>query len=278
MVLFLRTIFFALLSIGVCATVTAKSTFNPKSLKVAGLIYQPVKWDKDANTTRLKTAIRQAKNDGAQLVVTPEGALEGYLVNDVRKSTGKRREKLTKRFNQIAEPIDGPYIRQFRKLCKEIQVALVLGFLEKDGEKTYNTAVLIGPDGTIVGKYRKTHFAQGYKMGLEKGNNPIGYMRGTDYPVFEVAGRKLGIMICYDRRVSKVAKQLAENGAEMIVNPAYGMMGDCNRKFIAARAKENHVPVLFVHPDQAILALPDGKITVDARPEKDDARDRKSVV
>ena len=269
----LRFILFVLLAIGLCTTaVAADASAGTSPLKVAGLMYRPVKWDKDANTSKLETAIRQAKKDGARLIVTPEGALEGYLVNDVRKATGKRRQKLTERFNQIAEPIDGPHIRQFQKLCKELHVFLVLGFLEKDGEKTYNTAVLLGPEGAIVGKYRKTHFAQGYEMGEKKGDNPAGYTRGTEYPVFEVAGHKLGIMICYDRRVPKVAKRLAENGADLIVNPAYGMMGDCNRDFIASRAKENRVPVLFVHPNQAILATADGKIEVDARPEKDDSR------
>jgi predicted amidohydrolase len=242
------------------------------ALKVAALIYQPVKWDKEANAKGLEAAIRNAHRLGAQVVVTPEGALEGYLVNEVRKETGETRRKLTERFNAIAEPADGPYIKRFQELCKELRVYLVLGFLEADNGKTHNSAIVIGPDGKTIGTYRKTHFAQGYKVGVEKKANPVGYTRGDKYPVFDVAGRKMGVMICFDRRVPKVAEELKKSGAQFIVNPAYGMCGDKNRKYISARAKETGLQVLFVHPQQTVFATPDGEIRADLRPRKDDPR------
>ena len=274
MIVVCRLLILLSVALGPLLTACYGETASEASLKVASLMYRPAKWDKDANQKALDAAIRKAKAAGAQLIVTPEGALEGYMVNDVRKETGRRRTELTERFNRVAEPIDGPHVRHFQKLCKELGVYLVLGLLEADGDKTFNTAVLIGPAGNVVGKYRKTHFAQGYKTGTKKKYNPPGYTRGTDYPVFDVEGRKMGIMICFDRRVPKVAEQLAKNGASFIVNPAYGMKGDVNRRFISSRAKENKVPVLFVHPDQTILATPDGTIEVDERPKKDDPRMR----
>jgi len=256
-----------------CSCQTTGTGSQPKtSLQVASLMYVPAKWDKDANRDRLDTMIRQAQAQGAELVVTPEGALEGYLVNEVRRATGDERAKLTERFNALAETCDGPHIRHFQRLCKELGVYLVLGFLEAAGTDTYNTAMLIAPDGSIAGKYRKTHFAQGYDNGLEKGDNPYGYTRGTTYPVFEVAGRKMGIMICYDRRVPKVAGNLVANGAQLIINPAYGMMGDCNARFISARIEENHVPILLVHPNQTVFGNEQGQIVEDIRPAGDDPR------
>jgi len=242
------------------------------TLRVASLMLQPVKWDKDANRARLEKAIREAKRQGAELVVTPEGALEGYVVNEVIRATGEKRNELTARFNALAEPCDGPYIQHFRKLCEELKVHLVLGFLESDGGQTYNTAILIRPDGTIAGKYRKTHFAQGYSNGDEKGDNPPGYLRGTEYPVFEIRGRKMGIMICYDRREPVVAKSLVANGADFLINPAYGMMGDCNCRFLTARAQETHVPILFVHPNQTVYTGAQAQIQLDLRPKDDEAR------
>jgi len=242
------------------------------TLRVASLMLQPVKWDKEANQARLDKAIRAAREQGAELVVTPEGALEGYVVNEVIRATGEKRKELTARFNALAEPCDGPYIQHFRKLCEELKVYLVLGFLEADGDKTYNTAILIRPDGTVAGKYRKTHFAQGYSNGDEKGDNPLGYLRGTEYPVFEIHGRKMGIMICYDRREPVVAQRLVANGAEFIINPAYGMMGDCNGEFLTARARETRVPILFVHPDQTVYANGEAQIQLDLRPKDDEAR------
>lgn len=254
-----------------CQTIETRDR-TESSLRVASLMYLPTKWDKDANRERLETMIRQARAQGAELVVTPEGALEGYLVNEVRRSTGDERAELTERFNALAEPCDGPYIQHFQKLCKELGVYLVLGFLEAEAPNTYNTAILIAPDGAIVGKYRKTHFAQGYDNGLEKGDNPYGYTRSTTYPVFEIEGRKMGIMICYDRRVPKVAANLVANGAQFIINPAYGMMGDCNRRFISARAEENHVPILLVHPNQTVCGSEWGEIVEDVRPDPNDER------
>ncbi|MBN1908187.1 MAG: carbon-nitrogen hydrolase family protein [Pirellulales bacterium] len=243
-------------------------TAESGAIRTAGLIFQPAKWDKDENTRRLDIAIRKAQKDGAQLVVTPEGALEGYVVNEVIRATGEKRQELTDRFNTLAEPIDGPHIRHFQELCKELNIHLVLGFLEADEGKTYNTAVVIGPEGKIIGKYRKTHFAQGYSHGDKKGDNPPSYTRGTEYPVFDVGSAKMGVMICFDRRVPKVARRLVENGAQIIVNPSYGMSGDKNRRYISDRAKETGVPVLFVHPKQAVFATADGQIAADVRPKK----------
>lgn len=254
-----------------CGSVQANAPAG-STLRVASLMLVPVKWDKAVNAKRLEEAIREAKAKGAELIVTPEGALEGYVVNEVIRATGEQRQKLTERFNALAEPCDGPYLQRFRKLCKELRVHLILGFLEADAGKTYNTAILIRPDGTIAGKYRKTHFDQGYSNGNEKGDNPPGYLRGTKYPVFEIAGRRMGIMTCYDRREPAVARNLVANGAEFIINPAYGMMGDCNCEFLSARAKETGVPILFVHPEQTVYTDKRGQIQLDLRPKADEAR------
>lgn len=242
------------------------------TLRVASLMYKPVKWNKNVNLRQLDKAIRKARRKGAELIVTPEGALEGYVVNQVIRASEQTKQKLAKRFNDLAEPCDGPYIQHFQKLSKELDVFLVLAFLEADQGNTYNTAILIGPDGTIAGKYRKTHFAQGYSTGAKQGDNPTGYSRGTKYPVFNVGYSKIGIMICFDRRVPEVAGRLVKNGANFIINPAYGMKGDCNRRFISARARENNVPVLFVHPEQTVFGDEHGEIRSDIRPKANDAR------
>ena len=239
---------------------TESTNREESTLRVASLMYKPVKWDKNENVQQLDKAIRKARRKGAELIVTPEGALEGYVVNEVIRASGQTKQKLAKRFNDLAEPCDGPYIQHFQKLSKELDVFLVLAFLEADQGNTYNTAILIGPDGTIAGKYRKTHFDQGYSTGTKQGDNPIGYSRGTEYPVFNVGSSKIGIMICFDRRVPEVAGRLVKNGASFIINPAYGMKGDCNRRFISARARENNVPVLFVHPEQTVFSDEHGEI------------------
>jgi len=234
---------------------------------VASLMLKPVPWDKQANRELLEAAIREAKGQGAELIVTPEGALDGYVVNEVIRAEGAKRRELTERFNALAEPCDGPYVRHFQNLSKKLHTYVVLGLLEADAGNTYNTTILIRPDGILAGKYRKTHFAQGYSNGNRKGDNPPGYLRGTDYPVFDVDGHRMGIMICYDRQKPVVAKSLVANGADFLINPAYGMMGDCNREFLSARAQETGVPILFVHPDQTVYADAQAQIRLDLRPK-----------
>ncbi len=263
----MRTLYRILFLIGLVVP-----TCGGAELRIASLMLEPIKWDKDANAKTLEQAIRDAQRQGAELVVTPEGALEGYVVNEVIRATGEKRRELTERFNALAEPCDGPYIRHFQKFCKELKVHLILGFLEADAGKTYNTALLIRPDGTIAGKYRKTHFAQGYSHGEKKGDNPPGYLRGTTYLVFEIHGHKMGIMICYDRQKPIVARNLVANGAEFIINPAFGMMGNCNCKFLTARSQETHVPILFVHPHQTVNSNKHGEITLDLRPKNNEPR------
>ena len=87
---------------------------------------------------------------------------------------------------------------------------MVLGFLELDNETTYNTCILIDPDGDIIGKYSKTHFAQGYTI------NPSCYVPGEQYPVFQTPFGKIGMMICYDGFFPEVSRELSNRGAEVI--------------------------------------------------------------
>src|SRR6185437_8040419 len=96
----------------------------------------------------------------------------------------------------------------------------------------YNTAALIGPDGRLVGKYRKVTLPRGEVEG--------GIQPGNEYPVFETRFGKVGMMVCYDGFFPEVARQLTFNGAEIIAWPVAG----CNPLLGAARACENHVYVI----------------------------------
>jgi predicted amidohydrolase len=93
----------------------------------------------------------------------------------------------------------------------------------------FNTAVLIGPDGKVVGRYRK--------VSLPRAEIEAGITPGTDYPVFETSFGKVGLMVCYDGFFPEPARQLSIRGAEVIAFPVAG----CNPLLAAARACENHV-------------------------------------
>ena len=139
---------------------------------------------------------------------------------------------LGKRFHEVAEPIPGPSTEYFCKLAKKHNIYIVVGLVEREGHLIYNVAVLIGPDGAIIGKYRK--------VCLPRGEIEAGITPGTEYPVFPTRFGKVGLMVCYDGFFPEVARELTCNGAEVIAWPVWG----CNPKLASARACENHVYVV----------------------------------
>lgn len=158
--------------------------------------------------------IEQAARQKADLIVLPETLT--YF--------GTR-----KTYAACAEPIPGPSTKYFGELAKKHDLYIVAGLLEREKHLIYNVAVLIGPDGQVVGKYRKVTLPRGE---IEGGITP-----GEDYPVFETRFGKVGMMVCYDGFFPEVARQLGNNGAEVIAWPVWG----CNPLLAAARAAENHV-------------------------------------
>jgi predicted amidohydrolase len=133
---------------------------------------------------------------------------------------------------ELAEPMPGPSTEFFGALAKKHGFYIVAGLLERDGALVYNVAVLLGPDGSMAGKYRKTCLPRGE---IEKGVTP-----GSEYPVFSTRFGKLGMMVCYDGFFPEVARRLTMNGAEVIAWPVWG----CNPILARARACENHVYVV----------------------------------
>ena len=135
-------------------------------------------------------------------------------------------------YAQAAELIPGPSTEYFANLAKRHLLHLVVGLVEREAPLIYNTAVLIGPDGTIIGKYRK--------VALPRGEIEAGVAPGHEYPVFDTKLGKIGMMVCYDGFFPEVARQLSLHGAEIIAFPVAG----CNPRLTAARACENHVFVV----------------------------------
>jgi len=135
-------------------------------------------------------------------------------------------------FNDVAEAVPGPSTNYFGQLAKEHNIHIVAGITERDGHLIYNTSILLGPDGRLIGKYRK--------VTLPRGEIEAGIMAGDEYPVFDTSFGRVGMMICYDGFFPEVARQLSNNGAEVIAWPVWG----CNPMLGQARACENHVYVV----------------------------------
>lgn len=187
----------------------------PRIVRLAAVHFQPRGGKTpQGNCELFAPLIEDAARQKADLVVLPE-TLTYY--------------GLGKTFAECAEPVPGLSTEYFGKLAKQHDLYLVAGLLERDRHLIYNVAVLIGPDGTIVGKYRKVTLPRGE---IEKGIAP-----GNEYPVFDTRFGKLGMMVCYDGFFPEVARQLSNRGAEVIAWPVWG----CNPLLAQARACENHV-------------------------------------
>ncbi len=228
---------------------------HPQSItqiRIASTSIMPEKWEKEKNWQKIERQVTRAATEfDADIVVTPEGVLEGYVINQVNDvEDPEEKKRIVQKFLHLAEPLDGPYIQKACSLADYLNIYFLLGFLEKDHKNLYNTAIFIDPDGDIIARYRKTHFAQGYEI------NPTCYQPGSRFPVFDTPFGKIGILICYDRQLPEPARILALKGAQILFVPAYGSYTDrdgWNTILLRTRAYENRLPLIFSHPNQSLL-------------------------
>jgi predicted amidohydrolase len=128
-----------------------------------------------------------------------------------------------------AEPIPGESTDYLGRLAKEHGLYIVTSLNERAEHLICNTAVLLSPEGTLVGKYRKVCLARGeYRKGIAP---------GREFPVFDTDIGRIGMMICFDVHMPEVARGLAANGAEIIAVPIMGGHPALAR----ARAIENQI-------------------------------------
>jgi predicted amidohydrolase len=189
-----------------------------RNVRLATVHYQP----RSGETPREKCEqfapfIAEAAEKNVDLVVLPE-----TLTYYGTKGT----------YADAAESIPGPSTEFFGSLAKKHDLYIVAGLIEREQHLLYNVAVLLGPSGEIVGKYRKVTLP---RSEIEGGVTP-----GSEYPVFQTRFGNVGMMVCYDGFFPEVARELSNRGAEVIAWPVWG----CNPMLAAARACENHVYVV----------------------------------
>jgi predicted amidohydrolase len=200
-------------------------------VKAAAISFKPKKWDKAGNADRLEEFFRRAARQKPDVIVAPEGMLEGYVVTDVTW----HRER-AEAFHDLAEPLDGPYIHRFCKLARSLRTCLCFGFAERIGRDCFNSAVFIDHRGHICGTYHKvtetTHRTWNFARQASQ-------VRAFDTPL----GR-CGIVICSDRWMPLLSRTLVLDGARFLLIPTYGSKEHTQTKAVLARARENGVPIV----------------------------------
>ena len=214
--------------------------FTP--IKATAISLKPKKWDKDYNADKLESLFRAAAQDRPDLIVATEGVLEGYVVMDVIEHPEKAPAML-----DIAEPLDGPYIRRFQALAQELRTCLCFGFAERIDDDVYNSAIFIDQEGAIRGRYHKTQFAEGTHESWDF--NRIGrQIRAFDTPL----GRA-GMLICADRWNPMIARTLALDGAQLLLIVSYGSRSKAQNETVLARARENGLPIVEANVGMNLL-------------------------
>ena len=190
----------------------------------------PVSSRPAVNFKRVRLALEQAAEGGADLAVFPE-ATQIRFGSDL---------------GAAAEPLDGPFCSGLAEAAREAGVALVAGVFEPgpDG-RVYNTAVAYDGTGELVASYRKLHLFDAF------GQRESDHVAAGSAPVIcTLAGVRTGLEICYDVRFGELSRALAASGAALIVLPAAWAAGlfkeDHWVTLVRARAIENTVWVAAV--------------------------------
>jgi predicted amidohydrolase len=192
-------------------------------MKIACVQTDVVFQDINANLSSLETTVRGEVAQGTQLTVFPECFSTGYCFDSLAEAMA------------FGESIPGPSTDRVAKLCAELKTYVVFGMLEKSGDQLFNVAVLIGPDG-LIGSYRKVHLPY---LGVDRFTTP----GDRPFEVFEAAGVRIGMLICYDGGFPEAARVLSIRGADLIVLPTnWPPGGSYMAEFsINCRAMENGI-------------------------------------
>lgn len=187
------------------------------SLKVAQIQYAPVLDDIESTMDNFRELIFSTRHR-AGLIILPELANSGYNFRNRSHAM------------QLAEGVeDSEFIDWLRRWALMHETNIVTGFLEKDGDKLFNSAVFINKRGKKE-VYRKVHLFMNEKNIFDKGDK--------GFPVFQMGEYKLGMLICFDYLFSEPWRIMALKGADIIAHPSNLITGNAF-KVVPAQAVMN---------------------------------------
>jgi N-carbamoylputrescine amidase len=158
----------------------------------------------DENIARVSELVREAAAKGAQVILPPE-LFEGHYFCQVEDEGLFARARPTEQH---------PCVIAMRKLAEELRIYIPTSFFEADGPHHYNSLAMIGPDGKIMGVYRKSHIPDG--PGYEE---KFYFPGNTGFKVWQTGSTTIGVGVCWDQWYPETARALMLMGAEMLFFP-----------------------------------------------------------
>ena len=176
-----------------------------REITVAALQLPLGSHDEAENIAAVGEFVEQAAARGAQIVLPPELFSGPYFCQTEDEAL----------FALARPTLEHPSVIAMRRLAAKLKVAVPTSFFERDGHHYYNTLAMIGPDGDVMGTYRKSHIPDG--PGYEE---KFYFRPGNDgFKVWDVCGTRIGVGICWDQWYPECARVMALMGAELLFYP-----------------------------------------------------------
>ncbi|MFB0612774.1 N-carbamoylputrescine amidase [Aurantiacibacter poecillastricola] len=175
------------------------------TLTVSALQLALAEEDEATNIDAVSDLVAEAAEKGAQVILPPELFAGSYFCREEKDE-----------FFALARPTaEHPSVVAMQQLAAKLGVAIPTSFFERDGHHYYNALAMIGPEGEIMGTYRKSHIPDG--PGYEE---KFYFRPGNDgFKVWDVFGARIGIGICWDQWYPETARCLALQGAQVLFYP-----------------------------------------------------------
>ncbi|HTN14226.1 MAG TPA: N-carbamoylputrescine amidase [Sphingomonadaceae bacterium] len=161
--------------------------------------------DERDNIAAVGALVEEASANGAQIVLPPELFSGPYFCKLEDEAL----------FALARPTLEHPAVIAMRNMARALRVAIPTSFFERDGHHYYNTIAMIGPDGEVMGTYRKSHIPDG------PGYEEKYYFRpGNDgFKAWDLFGARIGVGICWDQWYPECARAMALLGAEVLFYP-----------------------------------------------------------
>ncbi len=185
-------------------------------MKIGYIQTAPIFGEKEKNVRQVESLI---KSITADILVLPELFATGYAFTSKRE------------VDKLAEKSDGATFQFLSSVSKKTGAAVVAGFVEKEENNIYNSAMLV-KNGSLIGVYRKLHLFYKENSWFTPGNLPL--------KVYTINGCKIGMMICFDWIFPELSRSLSLQGCDVLAHPANLVMPYCQTS-MRTRCIENRV-------------------------------------
>lgn len=162
-------------------------------------------WDREATLAKAEKLVREAAAKGANIIFLQELFETPYFC-----------QRHDFEYMDLATtPEENPAVKRFQKVAKELDVVIPVSFFERAGNAAFNSIAIIDADGTVLGKYRKTHIPDGMPYAEKFFFTP----GDTGFKVWKTKYATIGVGICWDQWFPEAARCMALLGAEILFYP-----------------------------------------------------------